>query len=182
MKKNLKFIALIVCAIIISGCWNKLTPSEKVEDMMDKYVKNDVTLLNELDSYISKQDLSNSQKERYKKIIKDEYANIKYEIKDEKIEEEYATVTVEIEVKDLYKASKTASEYLISNPEEFYDEGVYNQDRFVDYKLSKMEEETDTISYTIYFELKNDDDAWTILELDNETLEKIHGIYDYDEK
>lgn len=180
MKKNLKLLLIIVSAIILAGCFNKLTPSERVEDMMNKYIKNDPELLEELDDYILSQDLSSEQKERYKSIIKDEYASLKYEIKDETVNGDDAEVTLDIEVKDLYSASKSAGDYLLAHSEEFYNQGVYDQDKFIDYKLSLMEETTKRVEYTITMNLKNRDEMWTILELDNVTLEKIHGIYDYD--
>lgn len=179
MKKNIKLFLLILVAVFLAGCFNKLTPSERVEDMMNKYIKNDEELLKELNTYIEKQDLTADQKDKYKKIIKDEYASIKYEIKDEQINGDEARVTLDIEVKDLFKASDDAGAYLLSHSDEFYDNGAYDKKKFIDYKLSLMESSKDTAEYTIFVDLKNRDDVWTITELDNATLEKIHGIYDY---
>ncbi len=156
-----------------------MSPSEKVENMMNRYIKNDQEIMNELDATLTEQKLTKAQMTRYKEIIKDEYSNIKYDIKDEKIDGDEAKVELQIEVKDLYKASKKAGDYLLDHTEEFYTDDVYDETKFKDYKLKMMEEMTDTIKYTIFIELSNEDGIWTIHELDQETLEKIHGIYDY---
>lgn len=157
-----------------------MSPSEKVENMMNRYIKNDQEIMNELDATLTEQKLTKAQMTRYKEIIKDEYSNIKYDIKDEKIDGDEAKVELQIEVKDLYKASKKAGDYLLDHTEEFYTDDVYDETKFKDYKLKMMEEMTDTIKYTIFIELSNEDGIWTIHELDQETLEKIHGIYDYE--
>ena len=157
-----------------------MSPSEKVENMMNRYIKNDQEIMNELDATLTEQKLTKAQMTRYKEIIKAEYSNIKYDIKDEKIDGDEAKVELQIEVKDLYKASKKAGDYLLDHTEEFYTDDVYDETKFKDYKLKMMEEMTDTIKYTIFIELSNEDGIWTIHELDQETLEKIHGIYDYE--
>ena len=45
-----------------------------------------------------------------------------------------------------------------------------------------MQKNTETITYTIYFNVeKNDDDIWQVTELSQDDLEKIHGIYNENE-
>lgn len=178
MKHKLT-ILLVAILLLITGCASRLTPSEKTEEFLNRYIKNDKTIIEELDHYINKQNLSNNQKEKYKKIILDEYATIKYTIKEEKIEDNKSTVQVEIEVKDLFKASSEAEKYLLEHPEEFYNDDKYDKDKFTDYKLSLMEKETEKTKYEIKINLHQKDNNWIIEELSNETLEKIHGIYDY---
>ncbi len=157
-----------------------MTPSERVENLMNRYIKNDKEIELELDTYLAEQNLSEEQKLRYKKIILNEYATIDYKIKSENIEDDKATVEVDIRVKDLYKASKNAGTYLVDHVDEFYENDIYNEQKFIDYKLTTMEENESKKDYTIYIELTKKDGNWTIEQLDNETLEKIHGIYDYD--
>lgn len=180
MKQIIKILVLIFGLFLLVGCFGNIGPSERVEDMLNKYIKNDNDIMDELENYIDKQDLNEEQKERYKDIIKDEYATIKYEIKDETVNGDGATVEVSIEVKDLYKATNEAENYLIDNPTEFYTDGIYDTDKFIDYKLNKMEESTEIVTYTIYVNLINRDNTWVIENLDDETLEKIHGIYNYE--
>ena len=175
-----KMILLTIGVLILTGCSLKMTPSDKVEALLNKYVSNDTEIMKELDSYIKEQELTDTQKEKYKDIVKNEYSTMKYDIKDEKIDDETALVTVDITVKDLYKASEEASLYLQENPQEFYTDGEYDKEKFVDYKLKAMEKTKDTVDYTIDFTLTKIKNKWVIDDLNNETLEKIHGIYNYE--
>lgn len=179
MKKKLKVVLIVLSVFLLAACFKNMNPSERVEDLMNRYVKNDPSIISELNEYISKQDLTDKQKERYKNIIKDEYSTIKFKVKDEKIDGDEARVEVEIEVKDLYKASFNAGEYLKSNRDEFIKDSVFSEEAFIDYRLKMMEETEDTVKYTIYIDLLNVDGIWTVETIDEETLEKIHGIYNY---
>ncbi len=180
MKKWIRLSISVMLVFVLSGCFGNFTPSERVEDMFNRYIKNDEGIMSELDEYMDAQNLTDVQKARYKEIIKDEYATIKYNIKDEKIDGDEAKIEVAIEVKDLYKASKKAGDYLVEHSSEFYTDGAYDREKFVDYKLGEMEKYGETVKYTVYVDLIQKDGLWTIEQLDNETLEKIHGIYDYE--
>lgn len=175
-----KIILLTIGVLILTGCSFKMTPSDKVEALLNKYISNDADIMKELDSYIDEQELNDTQKEKYKEIVKNEYSTMKYNIKSEKKDNETAVVTVDITVKDLYKASENASLYLQENPQEFYTDGEYDKVKFIDYKLKTMEKAKDTVDYTIDFTLTKIKNKWVIDELNHETLEKIHGIYNYD--
>lgn len=53
-----------------------------------------------------------------------------------------------------------------------------DDDKFMEYRLSQMENVTDTVKYTIEFNLtKNKDGKWEIDSLSDTDLEKLHGIY-----
>lgn len=180
MRKKIKILFLVFSIIVMVGCVGNFTPSERVEEMFNRYIKNDKDIMDELDAYIGKQNLSSDQKDKYKSIIKNEYATIKYSIKDEKINGDEAVVEVALEVKDLYKASKNSSDYLVDHASDFYENGVYDRGKFIDYKLDEMEKYGETVKYNVYINLVEKDGIWTIEQIDNETLEKIHGIYDYE--
>lgn len=180
MKKYIKILFMVLGIFVMVGCIGNFTPSERVEEMFNRYIKNDQKIIDELDVYIGKQNLSSEQKDKYKDIIKNEYATIKYVIKDEKINGDEAVVEVALEVKDLFKASKNAGEYLADHPAEFYENGIYDKGKFVDYKLEEMRKYGETVNYNVYIDLVKKDGIWTIEQIDNETLEKIHGIYDYE--
>ncbi len=180
MKKAYKLLVVVFGVFLLCGCFGEMTPSERVEDMFNRYIKNDHDIMEEVDDYLNKQDLTKNQRNRYREVIKDEYATIKYSIEDEKIDGDEATVEAKIEVKDLYKVSKDTGNYLKDNPEEFYVNGSYDEAKFIDYKLDKMENNKDTIEYNIQVTLRKSDNIWTVDALDNSTLEKIHGIYDYE--
>ncbi len=176
MKKILLFFSLF----LLTGCLFNMTPSEKVEELLNDYIKNDSSIMKELDTYIKNEDLNEKQQEKYKDIVKDEYSSIKYEIKKEKINGEKATVDVAITVKNLYKTSSETEKYLENNPSEFYTDGVYDSSKFIDYRLEQMSKTKETIDYDITFNLSKKKNRWVIDEMDNETLEKIHGIYNYE--
>lgn len=53
----------------------------------------------------------------------------------------------------------------------------YDVDKFTDYKLSQMENVSDTVSYTIQFSLTKVDGKWVLDSLSNTDIEKLHGIY-----
>ena len=182
MSKYIKRIIIILSAFFLTGCIWLMDPSEKVDALLSKYVKLDKTIVDELKEYIDKQDLTDDEKERYENIIKKEYASIKYEIKNESIEGDFASVEVDITVLDLYGAVKRAEDYLISNPVKFYTNGEYDVHKYIDYKLDVMEINEETKDYTIYITLSRHDDIWYIEELDEDTLQKIHGIYNYSDK
>ncbi len=181
MMKFLRGMLILGAVILLNGCTINYTPSERVEDMLNRYIKNDSGIMEELDAYMEEQKLTDSQKEKYKSVIKNEYATIKYKIKDEKIDGDEAKVEAAIEVKDLYMASKKAGEYLVEHTDEFYTNGVYDKSKFIDYKLDEMAKYSETVEYTVYIDLVKKDGLWTIEQIDNATLEKIHGIYDYEE-
>lgn len=180
MKKITLVIMAILVSLSLTGCMGAMTPSEKVENLMNRYIKNDPDIVTELDTYIKEQNLSDEQKERYKKIILNEYATIEYKIKNETIVEDDAKVEVDIIVKDLYKASKDAGDYLVDHVKEFYESDVYDENKFINYKLEIMEKSESKKDYTIYIDLVKKEGNWIIEEIDEETLEKIHGIYDYE--
>lgn len=180
MKRMIKGMFFLMLFTLLVGCKNTMSPSEKTEEFLNRYIKNDSVIVSELDTYLSKQGLSNEQREKYRSIILEEYATLKYSIKDESIDDDKASVKTIIEVKDLYKASKNAEEYLILHPEEFYTDDAYDKDKFNDYKLDVMAKSDIKIEYQLNIKLSKKDSTWVIDELDNETLEKIHGIYNYE--
>lgn len=76
MKKIALVILTFFLELSLTGCMGAMTPSEKVENLMNRYIKNDQDIVTELDTYIKEQNLTYEQKERYKKIILNEYATI----------------------------------------------------------------------------------------------------------
>jgi len=92
-----------------------------------------------------------------------------------------AKITVKITVYDLYKVEKDAREYLNQNQEEFLTDGIYDAKKYLEYKLDKMKDVNDTISYNIVFKVIKTDGKWQVEQPNEETLEKIHGIYNYEQ-
>ena len=51
----------------------------------------------------------------------------------------------------------------------------------MNYKLDKMKKTTDTVEYNIIFNVTKDDKGnYKVIDLSNSDLEKIHGVYNYD--
>ena len=201
----MKKILLPLMIIFLSACSLTMneTPKQKVSAFLDSYKNQDSTVLSQLEETINNEFTNDDYIKIYKTIITKQYKNMEYEIKDEQIEGDNAVVEVEVTVYDYASAIRNANDYLNSNPDEFKvsnptidmedanDETTkdkeddtldssnkdYDEDKFVEYKLSQMENVTDTIKYTIEFTLTKTDGKWKIDSLSNADIEKLHGIY-----
>ena len=180
MKKVLMIFLLFGLAV---GCGMKNTAKIAVEDFLNKYKTNEINIISELNAIADKEDFNESQKEEYIKILKEQYKNLNYEILGEEYEDDEATVTVKITVKDLYKVGKDVNNYLAENRSVFNDQnGNFNRDLFLNYNLEQMKNTTDTIDYTIDFFVTKSGENWYVTQPRITVLEKIHGIYNYDNK
>ena len=179
MKRKISIFILLIITIILSGCTLNMSPKEKTIEFLDKYINNDSEIMKEVDDYLKTQDLKDEQRMRYKNIIKEEYSTLKYDIKKETIKDDEASVEVDINVTDLYSASQRANDDLLDNPSDFYVDGIYSSEIFIDHKLDIMEETKEKVSYTVTFNYKKIDGKWELQQLTDESLEKIHGIYKY---
>ena len=201
----MKKILLPLMIIFLSACSLTMneSPRQKVSAFLDSYKNQDSTFLSQLEETISNEFTNDDYRQRYKTLMTNQYKNMAYEIKDEQIEGDNAVVEVEITVYDYASAIRNANDYLNSNPDEFKvsnptidmedanDETTkdkeddtlnssnkdYDEDKFMEYKLSQMENVTDTIKYTIEFTLTKTDGKWKIDSLSNADIEKLHGIY-----
>lgn len=184
MKKIMSLLLIICACLLITGCGcMKKTARGSVEDFLDQYKNLSASVLEDMDDVIDQEaDLSEDQKDKYRDILKKQYTDLEYEILDENYDGNKATVEAKIVVYDLYKVQENATTYLTDHVEEFNDEnGNYDNSKFIDYKLEKMQKNSDTVEYTIEFNLtKDESDNWQINELSKSDLEKIHGIYNYD--
>ena len=70
----------------------------------------------------------------------------------------------------------------VDTSEEFNDDkGVYDVGKYLSYKLSQMQEATDTKDYEIEFKVIKNNGDWDVSQLSDDNLKKIHGIYEYEE-
>lgn len=166
-----KISILFISLLLLMGCELSNTPTSKVDDLMQKYQRLDSDIQNGIDNVIDDENLNQTQKERYKKLIEDQYKNLSYEIKNEKIDGDTAIITTEIEVLDYKKAiNETTSIY--SNKDD------YSVEQYNNTKLDNLEKVKDKVTYTIEFEVKKDKDGnWNLSSLSNETIKKIQGMY-----
>ena len=118
---------------------------------------------------LSTETLTNDQKDRYRKLIENQYRNLTYEIKDEKIDGDIAVVTTQIEVLDYRKAISELNTEVGND----YDILEYNNK-----KLDKLEEVKDKVAYTIEINVVKDDDGnWKLSNLSSNDIKKIQGMY-----
>lgn len=182
MKKVYKLLLVVGICLVLAGCGcMKKTAKGAVQDYLNQYKNLSSNVISSMDDVVNDENLTDSQKEKYRDILKKQYQDLKYEIVNEKYDGDNATVEVKITVYDLYKVQKDANNYLTNNGDEFKENGVYNNDLFMNYKLDKMKKVTDTIDYNIIFNvIKDDKGNYKVNDLSNSDLEKIHGVYNYD--
>ncbi len=177
-----KIIYILVSMFLITGCTNlSNTPTKKTEEFFKKYQTLDNEVIEDLNRVIEEElTFSKEQKDKYRDILKKHYQNITYEIKDDQITGDDAKVTVDIEVTDFNKALDEADNYLKEHGEEFSDDfGNYSLSKYIDYRLDKLKDAKEKVKYTIDIYLTKKDDMWHVNTPDNETLDKINGVYNY---
>lgn len=177
-----KITSIIIGLIFLCGCTSTNTAANVVEDYLSSYQNLEYQVLVDMEEVVNAEDsMNDEQKEIYRQILKKQYEDFTYEIISESYNEDDAVVEVVISVYDYYEASTKASEYLKNNSDEFYNEdNEYDSSLYMDYKLRIYQITTTKLEYTIYLNLVNEDGVWKLLTVSNDTLEKIHGIYNYD--
>ena len=160
---------LIAIVILLSGCGKK-TARDEVINFLEQYQKLSANVIGELEKNIIEEDeWSDKQKDKYRLVIKRQYKDLEYEIVNERYNDNLSFIEVKITVYDYYKINQ--------------DDEYYNMDSelsYLDYKLDKMQNTTDRISYNIIFNVEKDEDGnYNIIDLSNTDIEKIHGIYNY---
>ncbi|MCI8777984.1 MAG: hypothetical protein HFI86_05130 [Bacilli bacterium] len=174
---------LISLTILLSGCGETLnnTPTKQVEMFFMNYQTLNRDVIDDLNSVLEADNsMNDSQKEKYKNIMKNHYKNLVYDIKDERINGDTAIVTVEIEVYDYSKAIANANSYLEDHMDEFLDdENKYSQEKFIDYRLNELENVKDKVKYTLDLNLTKIDDKWQLDKISSLDEDKILGIYEY---
>ena len=180
MKKKIFLIVSLLLLVVGCGCMKK-TAKGAVQDYLNQYKNLSANVISDMDDVIDNENLTDTQKEKYRDVLKKQYQDLKYDIVSEKYDGDNATVDVKIKVDDLYKVQKDANDYLTTSGDEFKENGVFSNDLFMDYKLDKMKKTMDTIEYNITFNVTKDDKGnYKVSDLSNTDLEKIHGVYNYD--
>lgn len=177
MKKRFLLMTILLFTLCLFGCSIKNTPSSKVEELLSKYQSNDNSIISELDDFINTLDVDDDHFDSFKKVYLKQYQDLKYDIKDETIDGDNAYVTVQIDVYDYYKTNNDVSDYIANNPDEFKENGEYSVRKGIEYKINELTKTKDRVTYTIEINLTKVDDNWTIDNLTEEDLEKIHGTF-----
>lgn len=177
----MKKILALLLVIMVTGCSIMASkPEMAVKEFFNKYKNNDQVVVDELNDYLSEENLDEDTIKKYREIYLRQYSNLKYKIKDERINGDEAVVSVEITVYDYYKTNKESGEYFTNNSSEFLtSEGDIDLSKYLKYKINKLLDTSDLISYTLDINLTKVDDSWEIEPLTNEQLTKLHGTYEY---
>ena len=177
-----KLLYILSVSLLLIGCMDlSNTPTKKAEIFLKKYQTLDSDVLTDLDNVLDENmDMNVEQKDKYRSIMKKHYQNLTYEIKDETINGDDAIVEVEISVTDFRKVLDEAGSYLNNNQEEFHDEfGNYDISKYTDYRLDRLKEAREKVKYTIELSLTKVNDEWQVNELNDVTLDKINGVFNY---
>ena len=71
-----------------------------------------------------------------------------------------------------------SKEELKNNPEKFNDQdGKFSEEKYMDYKIEKMQDVKDTTTHTIDLSLTKKAGIWTVDELSSDDISKLHGLY-----
>lgn len=178
----MKKVLVVLCAILLfTGCscsLNDTKPEEAVETFFEKYRAKDDNIITQLKDTIENEDLNDSAKEKYQDLMEKQYDSFAYVIKDIKEEKDEAVATVELTVLNYRSAILKTEEELKSNPEKFNDEeGNFSEDKYMDYKIEKMQEVTDTTTHTIELSLTKENGMWKVNQLSSDDISKLHGLY-----
>ena len=179
MKKVL--VILCVAILLFTGCScsvNDTTPEQAVDTFFEKYRAKDDNVITQLMDTIENEGLLDEQKEKYQDLMEKQYDQFAYVIKDIDENDNDATVTVELTVLNYHSAILQAEEELKNNPEKFNDDqGNFSDDKYMDYKIEKMSEVTDTTTHTIELSLTKESGMWKVNELSSDDISKLHGLY-----
>ncbi len=177
-----KLILVVFSLLLITcGCDSMMnTPTKRVEEFLNKYQRLDSDVLTQLDEVIKNATytFNDTQSTSYKELMKKQYKDLTYTIKEELIDGNNATVTVEIEVYDYNKAINDAETYYKNNPNEFKNsDGGIEEEKYMDYKIKKMEAVKDKIKYTLNLTLTKKDKKWVLNDISESDRQKLHGLY-----
>lgn len=164
MKKKILMVGFLLIGILV-GCELNNTPTSKVEEQLSKYqmLDDDITIV--YTDLATDTDIDNEYRERYEKLIREQYRNLTYEIKEEKIDGEVATVTTQIEVTDYQKII------------EQYDKDRFTTEEYHKQVLEALEDAKAKVTYTIEFTVMKDEGGnWNLQPLDELERQKILGM------
>lgn len=179
MKKRL---ILIPALLFLTACSLSNTPKSKVEVYLNQFNSLTENVETDLETTVASENLSQKNKDIYRKVLEKQYKDLKYTVKDEQINGDDATVIVKITVYDLYKSNKNSEKYYKENMDEFTTNNgtTIDLESYTKYRIEEMLKMNETVDYEIKIYLNKEDGEWTIQSLDRETLEKLHGLYNYE--
>ena len=79
---------------------------------------------------------------------------------------------------DVIEGAKDAASDVIKGAKDATTD-VTSDSKYVEYRLGKLKDAKDRVTYTIDFKLKKVNDVWTLNDIDDATRQKIHGLYEH---
>lgn len=176
-----KILVTFLLVFTLFGCSVAGTPTNKVEDYLSGYNSLSDAVVSDMETTIANENLSNENLATYREVLTRQYKDLKYKVKDEVVTGDDAVVKVDITVYDLHKSDVNSQTYMNTHLEEFNNaDNVYDEELYSKYRLGEMLKATETVNYEVSFYLSRKDGEWQINDLNRDTLEKIHGLYNYD--
>ena len=174
-----KFIVLFTVLVFVSGCTKEKTAPQVVSNYLNEFQLLTKNISDEIESSLNNEKEYNAEhKKIYKEILTRQYKDLKYDIFKEEYDDDKALIYVNVNVYDLKKAEDDAVLYLSDHLSEFYNKNnVFDNDKYLSYKLNLMLNTSNRIDYEIIFYLEKKSSKWILLQPTDNDLEKIHGIY-----
>ena len=176
-----KILAILCVIFLFTGCScsvNDMKPEEAVETFFEKYRSKDEGVITQLIDTIENEMTNDEAKEKYQELMEKQYDQFAYVIKDINEEEKSAIATIELTVLNYRSAILKAEEELKNKPENFNDEeGNFSEEKYMNYKIEKMSEVTDTTTHTIDLSLTKENGMWKVEQLSDDDISKLHGLY-----
>ena len=176
-----KIIILFILVFGLCGCKiEESTAKKTIELYFQSYNSLSDEVIRDLNRVVDGENYTDDQRRLYKDILKRQYKDLKYDIISESYNGDTAVVRAKIQVYNYYSVQKQAEEHLKKNINQFYNDGKYDNNKYLDYKLSLMNSTSERVEYTIDFNLVRENDEWVLNEITSSDLEKIHGVYNYE--
>ena len=175
-----KFVIMLTLIIFLVGCACSVKggAKESVYIFLEKYKYLDKDLVEDINTFVRGEVLTEAQKEEYESIFLRQYKDMDFKITKEEYKNNKAYVTVNITVYDLYKAQDETESYLEEHQNDFLtDNEEYDDNKFVNYKLDYMKTYNERITNEVTFTLHEEKGFWVVEQPTANDLEKIHGIY-----
>ncbi len=176
-----KILVVISIGLLLTGCScsiNDNSPEDAIETFFEMYRNKDDNIIEQLKEVIETEGLTDEQEVQYQELMEKQYDQFAYVIKDVEENDDYATATVEVTVLNYRSAIDEAEKELEENPDKFNDDdGNFSDEKYMDYKIEKMQEVTDTTTHTIELSLTKENGIWSVDQLSSDDISKLHGLY-----